>query len=73
MKSVSITINVFKFNSNPRQGTCIFNTYNKRSSQNLTESWWFSLGTVISSTNKNIEDITEILLKVALNSPNWKK
>jgi hypothetical protein len=47
--------------------------YNKRSSQNLTESWWFSLGTVISSTNKNIEDITEILLKVALNSPNWKK
>ena len=39
----------------------------------LQKCWWFSLGTVISSTNKNIEDITEILLKVALNSPNWKK
>ena len=32
---------------------------------------WFSLGTLISSTNKtNFHDITEILLKVALNTIN---
>jgi hypothetical protein len=33
--------------------------------------WWFSLGSPVSSTNKtNCHDITEILLKVALNTIN---
>jgi hypothetical protein len=31
--------------------------------------WWFSLGTLVSSTNKtNCHSLIEILLKVALNS-----
>jgi hypothetical protein len=31
--------------------------------------WWFSVGTPVSSTNKTVHhDITEILLKVALNT-----
>jgi hypothetical protein len=32
----------------------------------LSCSWWFSPGALVSSTNKN--DMTEILLKVALNT-----
>jgi len=33
--------------------------------------WWFSLGTLVSSTNKTYRhNITEILLKVALNTIN---
>ena len=37
----------------------------------LATVWWFSLGTLVSSTNKtDHHDITEILLKVALNSIN---
>jgi len=40
--------------------------------------WWFSLGTQVSSINKtDCQDITEILLKVALNTitlnPNHNK
>ena len=39
--------------------------------QCLTTVWWFSPGTPVSSTNKtNCHDITEILLKVALNTIN---
>ena len=35
----------------------------------LAAGWWFSLGTLVSSTNKtDCHDITEILLKVALNT-----
>jgi hypothetical protein len=35
----------------------------------LAAGWWFSLGTLVSSTNKaDLHDITEILLKVALNT-----
>ena len=35
----------------------------------LAAGWWFSLGTPVSSTNKTeCHDITEILLKVALNT-----
>jgi hypothetical protein len=35
----------------------------------LTRGQWFSLGTLVSSTNKtDLHDITEILLKVALNN-----
>jgi len=34
----------------------------------LVTGWWFSVGTPVSSTNKtNHHDITDILLKVALN------
>jgi hypothetical protein len=36
--------------------------------------WWFSLGTPVSSTtNNDCHDITEILLKVALNTINQTK
>ena len=39
----------------------------------LETGWWFSLGTPVSSTNKtNRHDITEILLKVALNTISHK-
>ena len=35
----------------------------------LASGWWFSMGTPVSSTNKtDCHDITEILLKVALNN-----
>ena len=35
----------------------------------LVAGWWFSLGTLVSSTNKtNHHDITEIFLKVVLNT-----
>jgi len=43
--------------------------------QCLAIGWWFSPGTPVSSTNKtDRHDITEILLKVALNTinPNLK-
>jgi hypothetical protein len=33
----------------------------------MSAGWWFSLGTPVSSTNKT-DDITEIVLKVALNT-----
>ena len=37
--------------------------------QGLATGWWFSPGTPVSSTNKtDHHDITEILLKVALNT-----
>ena len=42
----------------------------------LATSWWFSLGTSISSTNQtDCHDITEILLKVALRTINqtWNR
>jgi len=35
----------------------------------LATGWWFSPGTLVSSTNKtDCHDITEILLKVAFNT-----
>jgi len=38
---------------------------------NVVTGLWFSLGTLVSSTNKtDRHDITEILLKVALNTIN---
>jgi hypothetical protein len=43
---------------------------------NLRQVWWFSLGNLVSSTNKtDRHDIAEILLKVALNTikPNQTK
>jgi hypothetical protein len=40
----------------------------------LAAGWWFSLGTLVSSTNKaDLHDITEILLKVALKNQNQSK
>ena len=37
--------------------------------QRLAAGWWFSPGTLVSSTNKtDRHDITEILLKVAINT-----
>ena len=40
----------------------------------LATGWWFSPGTSVSSTNKtDSHDITEILLKVALNTINQTK
>ena len=39
----------------------------------LTVGWWFSPNTLVSSTNKpDRHDITEILLKVALNTINYQ-
>jgi hypothetical protein len=38
-------------------------------SQGLATGWWFSPGSLVSSTNKaDRHDIAEILLKVALNT-----
>ena len=59
MQSVSITTNVVS--SNPDQARC--------TRYNIAADRWFSLGTPVSSTNNtNRIDITEILLKVALNT-----
>jgi hypothetical protein len=42
--------------------------------QSLATGWWFSQGTPVSSTHKtDCHDITEILLKVALNTINQPK
>jgi hypothetical protein len=39
--------------------------------QSLAVGWWFSPGTVVSSTNKtDLHNITEILLKVEFNTIN---
>ena len=50
----------------------LFNTiFCEKVCQWLTTGWWFSLGILVSSTNKtDRHDITEILLKVALNTIN---
>jgi hypothetical protein len=58
MQSVPITSNVVS--SNPAQARC--------TRYNINVCQWFSLGTAVSSTNKtDYHDMTEILLKVALN------
>jgi len=55
MQSIPITTVVVS--SNPTQGKV------------YSLMWWFSLGTPVSSTNKtDCHDISEILLKVALNT-----
>jgi hypothetical protein len=44
---------------------------NKREKKLMETGWWFSLGTTVSSTNKTYRyDITEILLKVVINTIN---
>jgi hypothetical protein len=40
-----------------------------RTNFQITTGWWFSLGTPVFSSNKNVHhDIAEILLKVVLNT-----
>ena len=68
MQSVPITTDVV--NLYPAQGAwCTTVCY--KVCQRLAEGRWFSPGTPVSSTNKNNRhDITEILLKVELNTIN---
>jgi hypothetical protein len=72
MQSVPITTTC-KFESHSWQGV-IDTTLCDKVCQWLAAILWFSPGTPVSSTNKtDCHDITEILLKVALNSitPYW--
>ena len=69
MQSVPITTKVVS--SNPGHGKMylIQHYVIKFVSDLLVSGWWFSLGNQVSSTNKtDRHDITEILLKVALNT-----
>ena len=71
VQSVPITTEVV--NSNPVRG-CVLDTLCDEVRQLLATGRCFSLGTSISATNKtNRPDITEILLKVALNTINQTK
>ena len=52
-----------------RRGVLLDTTLCDKVCQWLSTGWWFSLCTLVSSTNKtDRHDITEILLKVALNT-----
>jgi hypothetical protein len=67
------TITTKVVSSNPANGE----VYSIHYCQWLTAGWWFSPGTLVSSTNKtDRHNITEILLKVAFNTikpkPNCK-
>ena len=68
MQSVPITTNVVSLN--PAQGQVYsIQHYVTNVFQWLPAGWWFSQGTPVSFTNKtDRHDITEILLKVALNT-----
>ena len=59
-----------EFESRLWRGFCILDTtLCDKVCQWLAAGWWFSLGTPVSSTNKtDCHDITEILLKVTLNT-----
>ena len=64
MQSVPITTDVVSWNLDQGEGTTLCN----RVCQCLATGRWFSLGPLVSSTNKtDRHDLTEILLKVALN------
>jgi hypothetical protein len=66
MQPVPITTKVVS--SNPTQTGVLDMTLCDKVCQWLVTGQWFSLGTPVSSTNKtDHHDITEILLKVALN------
>ena len=66
MQSVFITTNVVSLN--PAYGD-VYAIKCDKVCQWLAAGWWFSPGTPVSSTNKiDRHDITEILLKVALNT-----
>ena len=65
MPSVPITSSVVS--SNPADARCT--QYNLCDKVCLAAGWWFSLTSPVSSTNKtDPNDITKILLKVALNT-----
>jgi len=67
MQSVSITTNLVSLN--PTQVRCVRYNICLKVCQWLATGQWFSRGTPVSSTNKtDHHDITEILLKVALNT-----
>ena len=70
VQSVPITTKVVSLN--PVHGKVYFDpTLCDKGFQWLATGQWFSLGTPVSSTNKtDCHDITEILLKVALNNIN---
>ena len=69
MHSVPINANVVS--SNPAQAKCTRCNIMWSSLSVTNAGWWFSLGTPVSSTNKtDHHDITEILLKVTLNTIN---
>ena len=62
-----ITTNIVS--SYPTQARCIRSTLCDKVCQWLAAGLWFSPGTMVSSTDKtDCHDITEILLKVALNT-----
>ena len=64
MQSVPFTTNVLS--TNPAQVRC---NISDKVCQWLAAGWWFSPGIPVSSTNKTDRyDITENLLKVALNT-----
>ena len=66
VQSVPITTDVLS--SNPAQGE-VYNIICDKVCQWLAAGRWFSSGPPVSSTNKtDRHDITEILLKVALNT-----
>ena len=66
VQSVSIITNVVRI---PLRWGVLDTTLCDKISQWLATGRWFSPGTPVSSTNKaNRHDITEILLKVALNT-----
>ena len=55
--------------SNPAHGEVFSIQHCDKVCQRLATGWWFSLGIPVSSTNKtDHHDITEILLKMALNT-----
>jgi hypothetical protein len=67
MQSVPITTNVVS--RIPLRRGVLNTTLCDKICQSLAEGQWFSLGTPVSSINKtDRHDITEILLKVALNT-----
>ena len=70
MQSVSITTNVVSLNP-AHPGCTWYNVICDNVYQWLATGRWFSPCTLVSSTNKSdCHDITEILLKVALNTKN---
>jgi hypothetical protein len=68
-QSMPITTNVASLNPAHGDMYSIQVTLCDKVCRKLTTVWWFSPGTLVSSTNKtDRQDITEILLKVALNT-----
>ena len=63
MQSVPITTDVASANSMRARCTTLCD----KVCQRLAAGWWFSPGLLVPSTNKtDIQDITELLLKMAL-------